>query len=68
LVSVIKCFVFQLDFQFKAAFAIVPTDNICGRSLPLKIPVDMNSIILKLYVTWLTWPRNLDFRGDFCRC
>ena len=67
LVSVIKCFVFQLDFQLKAAFAVVPTDNICGRSLSLKIPFDMNSIILKLYVTWLTWPRNLYFRGDFCR-
>jgi hypothetical protein len=27
LVSVIKCFVFQLDLQLKAAFAVVPTDN-----------------------------------------
>jgi hypothetical protein len=51
LVSVIKCFVFQLDFQLKAAFAVVPTDNICGWSLSLNILVDMNSIILKLYVT-----------------
>jgi len=51
LVSVIKCFVFQLDFQLKAAFAVVPTDSICGQSLSLKIPVDMNSIILNLYVT-----------------
>ena len=67
LVSVIKCLVFQLDVQLKAAFAVVPTNNICGRSLSLKILFDMNSIILKLYVTWLTWPRNLDFRGDFCR-
>jgi hypothetical protein len=39
LVSVIKCFVFQLDVQLKAAFAVVPTNNICGRSLSLKIPV-----------------------------
>ena len=50
-VSVIKCFVFQLDFQLKAAFAVVPTDNIYGWSLSLNILVDMNSIILKLYVT-----------------
>jgi hypothetical protein len=51
LVSVIKFFVFQLDFQLKAAFAVVPTDNIYGWSLSLNILVDMNSIILKLYVT-----------------
>jgi hypothetical protein len=50
LVFVIKCFVFQLDFQLKATFAVVPTDNICGRSLSLKIFFDMNSIILKLYL------------------
>jgi hypothetical protein len=44
LVSVIKCCVFHLDFQLKATFAVVPTDNICGRSLSLKISFDMNSI------------------------
>jgi hypothetical protein len=30
----------------KAAFAVVPTDKICGRSLSSKIPVDMNSILV----------------------
>jgi hypothetical protein len=33
----------------------VPTDKICGWSLSSKIPVDMNSIFMKLYVTWPTW-------------
>ena len=49
-------------------FAVVPTDSICGRSLSSKIPVDMNSIIMKLYVTWhnVTYLRNLNFRSDFC--
>ena len=32
-------------------------DKICGRSLSSKIPVDMNSIFMKLYVTWPTWPK-----------
>jgi hypothetical protein len=32
-------------------FAVVPTDNISGWSLSSKIPVDMNSIFMKLYVT-----------------
>jgi hypothetical protein len=35
----------------KGEFAVVPTDTICGRSLSSKIPVDMNSIFMKLYVT-----------------
>ena len=35
----------------KGEFAVVPTDRMCGRSLSLKIPVDMNSIFMKLYVT-----------------
>ena len=35
----------------KGAFAVVPTDKICGRGLSLKIPGDMNSIFMKLYVT-----------------
>ena len=35
----------------KGAFVVGTTDKICGRSLSSKIPVDMNSIILKLYVT-----------------
>ena len=34
-----------------------PTDKICQRNLSSKIPVDMNSIILKLYVIWPTWPK-----------
>jgi hypothetical protein len=37
----------------------VPTDIICGRSLSSKIPVDMYSIFMKLYVTWPTSPRFL---------
>jgi hypothetical protein len=37
-----------------AAFVVVPTDKICGRSLSSKIPVDINSIFMKLYVTWPT--------------
>ena len=41
---------------FKPAFAVVPTDNICGQSSS-KIPVDMNSIFMKLYVTWPMWPK-----------
>jgi len=39
------------DFPFKGEFAVVPTDKICGRSLSSKIPVDMNIIFMKLYVT-----------------
>ena len=35
----------------KAKFAVVPTDKICGQSLSSKIPVDMNSIFMNLYVT-----------------
>jgi hypothetical protein len=38
-------------YKLKWEFAVVPTDNICGRSLSSKIPVDMNSIFMKLYVT-----------------
>jgi hypothetical protein len=30
---------------------VVPTDKICGQSLSSKIPIDMNSIFMKLYVT-----------------
>ena len=41
----------------KGAFAIVPTDKICGRSLSSKFPVDMNSMFMKLYVTCPTWPK-----------
>ena len=33
----------------KVEFAVVPTDTICGQNLS-KIPVDMNSIFMKLYV------------------
>jgi len=35
----------------KGEFAVGTTDKICGRSLSSKIHVDMNSIILKLYVS-----------------
>ena len=42
---------------FKGAFAVATTDKICGRNLSSKIPVDMNSIIFKLYVTFPTWPK-----------
>ena len=31
----------------------------CGRTLSSKIPVDMNSIFMKLYVTWPTWPKEI---------
>ena len=45
------------EWLFKGAFAVVSTDKICGRSLSSKIPVDMNIIFMKLYVTWPTWPK-----------
>ena len=35
----------------KGEFAVAPATKICGRSLSAKIPVDMNSIFMKLYVT-----------------
>jgi hypothetical protein len=41
--------VFAVCMLFKGEFAVVPTDKICGRSLSSKIPVDMNSIFMKLY-------------------
>jgi hypothetical protein len=34
--------------NLKEEFAVDTTDKICGPSLSSKIPVDMNSIILKL--------------------
>ena len=43
--------VFSKDFSFKGEFVVVPTAKICGQSLSVKIPVDMNSIFMKLYVT-----------------
>ena len=36
------------EIRLKAAFAVVPTDKICGWSLSSKISVDMNSIFMKL--------------------
>ena len=33
----------------------MPTYEICGQSLSSTISVDMNSIFMKLYVTWPTW-------------
>jgi hypothetical protein len=38
----------HIDLVVKGEFAVVPTDNICGRSLSSKIPVDMNNIFIKL--------------------
>jgi hypothetical protein len=38
--------------QLKGEFGVVPTDKISGQSLSSKIPVDINSIFMKLYVTW----------------
>ena len=37
--------------SLEGVFAVGTTDKICGQSLSSKIPIDMNSIILKLYVT-----------------
>ena len=47
----------QVWLSFIVAFAIVPTDKICERSLSSKIPVGMNSIFMKLCdnVTWPMW-------------
>jgi hypothetical protein len=36
--------------RLQGEFAVVPTNKICGRSLSSKIPVEMNSIFMKLYV------------------
>jgi hypothetical protein len=41
------------EVLLKAAFAVVPTNKICGGSLSWKISVDMKSIFMK---TWPTWP------------
>ena len=43
--------------SLKGEFAVVPTDKICGRTLSSKIPVDINNIFMKLYITWPTWPK-----------
>ena len=48
---------YKLQFLLKGEFAVVPTVKICGRNLSSKIPVDINSIFMKLYVTWPTWPK-----------
>jgi hypothetical protein len=40
-----------LPLELKGASAEVPTDKICGQGLSSKIPIDMNSIFMKLYVT-----------------
>ena len=37
--------------NLRATFAVVPTDNIVGGAYDKKIPIDMNSIFMKLYVT-----------------
>jgi hypothetical protein len=42
---------YKLQFLLKGEFAVVPTVKICGRNLSSKIPVDINSIFMKLYVT-----------------
>ena len=41
-----------INIWLKGEFAVVPTAKICGRSLSSKIPIDMNSIFMKLYITW----------------
>jgi hypothetical protein len=41
----------------KGEFVVLSTAKICGWSLSSKISVDMNSIFMKLYVTWPTWPK-----------
>ena len=40
-----------INLLLKGEFAVVPTGKICGRSLSVKIPVDMHSIFIKLYGT-----------------
>jgi hypothetical protein len=65
----IPSFTVTFGAKYLTGMAVVPTDKICGRSLSSdhsrycvinrminKIPVDMNSIYMKLYVTWPTWP------------
>ena len=42
---------FKYKGLLKGEFAVVPTDKLRGRSLSSKIPVDMYSIFMKLYVT-----------------
>ena len=49
-------FVASFDIQLKGEFAVVPTAKICGRSLSAKIPLIW--ILMKLYVTWPTWPKS----------
>jgi hypothetical protein len=48
----------QYYYYLPAAFAVVPTDTICGWSLSYKITVDMNNIFMKMYITWPTWPKS----------
>jgi len=40
----------------KGEFAVVPTDKICGWNLSSNITVDMNIILMKLYVIRPTRP------------
>ncbi len=58
-------------YPIKGVFAVGTTDTICGRSFSLKIPVDMNSIILKLSHDqrdlMVSYLRNLNFQSDNCR-
>ena len=58
-------------YLIKGVFAVGTTDRICGRSFSLKIPVDMNSIILKLSHDqrdlMVPYLRNLNFRSNICR-
>jgi hypothetical protein len=44
----------------KGTFALVPTDKICGRSSSPNIPVDMNCILMKLYVTYCGLSKHSD--------
>ena len=55
--------------RLKGEFAVVSTAKICGRSLSSKIPVEMNSIFMKLYVRWPTWPKgHLPQAFEFSKC
>jgi len=42
---------FHFMYLLKGEFEVVLTDKLYGWSLSSKIPVDMNSIFMKLYVT-----------------
>jgi hypothetical protein len=57
------CVGMYMLLQLKGEFGVVPTDKISGQSLSSKIPVDINSIFMKLYVTWPMWPKGSHISG-----